>query len=80
MNLSPFLTIGEDLPDFQYSGSAQSSMVLWNRVVRIREICLAMSRSILAGIISGPQALLGLIIIRSFSTPSLVTVISGMGG
>ena len=36
-----------------------------------------MSRSILAGIISGPQALLGLIFFRSFTTPSLVTVISG---
>ena len=80
LNLSPFLKVGETLADFQSSGSSPRSMVLWNSVVRIGEISSAMSRSILAGIISGPQALLGLIFFRSFSTPSLVTVISGMDG
>ena len=54
--------------------------VLLNRIVRIGEISSAMSRIILAGIISSPQALLGFIFFRSFSTPSLVSVITGNGG
>ena len=75
-----FMKIGETLADFQSSGSSSRSMVLWTRKVIIGEISSAMSHSILAGIILGPHALLGSIFFRSFSTPSLVTLISGMDG
>ena len=39
----------------------------------------ASSLRILAGIMSGPQALFGLILLKSFATPSSVTMMAGIG-
>ena len=53
------------------------------RKVKIGKISKAMSSSILAGIILGPEALPGFIFftdVRSFSIPSLDNMISGMDG
>ena len=41
-------------------------------------ISSASSLRILAGIMSGPQALFGLIFLKSFATPSSVTMMSGI--
>ena len=49
-------------------------------MVRKDPISMAISLRMLAGSRSGPEALLGLSLSRSFITPSLVTLISGIDG
>ena len=60
--------------------SSPRSRVLWHILVRTGEISSPMSCRIRAGIIIGPQALLTrLNFFESVPTPSLVTLISGIG-
>ena len=67
LNMSPILKNGVMLTDFQSTGSCPRSRVLWKMMVRTGAISSALSRSIHAGITSGPQALLGLIFLRSLT-------------
>ena len=59
-------------------GTIPVSKLFWNTMVRKGLISMAISLRTLAGSKSGPEALLGLILSRSFTTPALVTLISGI--
>ena len=65
---------------FQSSGMLPSLSIFVKRVVRIGASCTEHSFRSLAGIVSGPEALCGLIYCRSCSTPSSAMAIAGISG
>ena len=80
MFLHPFLKAAVTFARFQSSGMLPSLSVFVKRVVRIGVSCTEHSFRSLAGIVSGPEALCGLICCRSFSTPSSAMAIAGISG
>ena len=64
----------------QSFGTIQVSKLFWKIMVRNSPISVAISLRTLAGSKSGPEALLGFSLSRSFTTPSLVTSVSGIDG
>ena len=71
---------GVTFADLQADGTAPVLRDLVNMVVRIGEISLGRALRTLGGIPSGPGALEGSRLRRSFSIPSLFTLMSSMGG
>ena len=72
------LKIDETLDEFQSSGSSPMSMVLWYMLLRTGEISWPYIVISVLVLLSHPQAWFGFIFFRSFSTPFVVTEISGM--
>ena len=64
----------------QSTGTSPSTKVLLKISVRIGANSSAKSFKIRAGIMSGPDALLGLLFLSSYRTPSLLISMSGIGG
>ena len=64
----------------QSTGTSPSAKVLRKISVKIGANSSAKSYRIRAGIMSGPDALLGLIFLSSLRTPSLLISMSGIGG
>ena len=75
-----FLKIAVTLAILQSLGTVPVLKLSWNIVVRNGVISTAISFSILAVMRAGPDTLLGLSWCRSFVTPSLLTLISGIAG
>ena len=69
--------MAETFADHQSSETIPKSRDFWK--IAIRDISSASSLRILDGIMSGPQNLFGLILLRSFATPSLVAMMVGIG-
>ena len=62
----------------QSFGKTPVSMKLWNMMASYGASCFAHCFIILFGMLSGPDALDGLIFLSSFSTPSVFIVIDGI--
>ena len=71
--------MAERFVDRQSSGTVPELRDFWKIAVSDGDISSASSLRILAGIMSGPQALFGFILLNSFATPSSVTMMSGIG-
>ena len=70
--------MAETFADCQSSGTVLESRDIWKIAFSNGDISLASSLRILAGILSGLQALFGFIFLKSFATPSSVTMMSGI--
>ena len=68
----------ETLTVIQYVDTIPVSKLFWNMIARNNLICISLRT--LVGSRSGIDALLGFILNRRFTTPSLVTSISGIDG
>ena len=71
--------MAETFADRQSSGTMPESRDFWKIAVSDEDISSANSLRILAGIMSGPQALFGFILLNSFATLSSGTMMSGIG-
>ena len=71
--------MAETFADPQSSGTVPESRDFWKIAISDADISSASSLRILAGIMSGPQALFGLIFLKSFAAPSSVTMMAGIG-
>ena len=74
----PFLKKAETFADRQSSGTVPKSRDFWKIAVSDGDISSASSLRILTGIMSGPRALFAFIFLKSFATPSSVTIMSGI--
>ena len=72
--------MAETFADCQSSGTVPESRDFWKIAVSDGDISSASYLRILAGIMSGPQALFGFILLNSLATPSFITMMSGIGG
>ena len=73
-----FLKMAETFADHQSSGTVPESRDFWKIAVSNGDISLASSLRILAGIMSGSQALFGFNFLKNFATPSSTTMMSGI--
>ena len=81
LTFHPFCKLGQhNYADFHWDGSDPSSRDFWNRTSNMGDSSVESVLSIMGLILSGPQALCGFRLLRSFSMPFLPTVISGMVG
>ena len=71
--------MAETFADRQSSGTVPESRDFWKIAVSDGDISSGSSLRILAGIMSGPQALFVFILLNSFATPSFVTMMSVIG-
>ena len=78
--LSPFRNTGATIAVFQSDGILPWLMDAWNINVSAGVISLAVSFSRRPGILSGPVALCGFKLVKSFMTPLWWIIIGGISG
>lgn len=79
-NCFPFLNTGQMFAVFHMAGIAPDSYDILNMTVRIGAMNGASAFKTLDAIVSGPAALVGFSLLRSFSTPDTVMLMSFISG